>query len=85
MLFNCNRSKHKTTYIRTEKMNTQNQVESNNVIKQLLELKDVIAMTGLSSTTIYKHIKNGVFPQPKRCGSRAVRWRLSDIEQYINS
>ena len=39
-------------------MNTQNQVESNNVIKQLLELKDVIAMTGLSSTTIYKHIKN---------------------------
>ena len=33
-------------------MNTQNQVESNNVIKQLLELKDVIAMTGLTTNVM---------------------------------
>lgn len=52
--------------------------------KQLLNLDDVKAITGLSTTTIYKHVKNGIFPQPKKCG-RATRWRLADIQTYINS
>lgn len=60
-------------------------IEHTTATKQLLELKEVMAITGLSSTTIYKHIKEGMFPEPKRCGNRTVRWRLSDIENYINS
>lgn len=53
--------------------------------KQLLNIEDVKAITGFSTTTIYKHIKTGAFPKPKNCGGRAVRWRLADIENYINS
>lgn len=57
---------------------------TNPTTKQLLTVKEVSAMTGLSVTTIYQHVKTGQFPQPKKCG-RATRWRLTDIENYINS
>lgn len=50
----------------------------------LIKLDRVKEMTGLSTTTIYGHIKKGLFPQPKKCG-RAARWRLADIQNYINS
>lgn len=53
--------------------------------KLLLNIDEVKAITGFSTTTIYKHVKQGKFPQPKNCGGRAVRWRLSDIESYVNS
>lgn len=52
--------------------------------KQLLNLDDVKNITGFSTTTIYKHVKDGIFPQPKKCG-RSTRWRLADIQEYINS
>ncbi|WGE32477.1 AlpA family phage regulatory protein [Actinobacillus genomosp. 2] len=52
--------------------------------KQLLDAQDVKALTGFSVTTIYKYVKNGTFPQPKKCG-RSTRWRLADIQAYINS
>lgn len=53
--------------------------------KQLLNIDDVKAMTGFSTTTIYKYIKEGTFPTPKKCGGRTVRWRLSDIQNYVDS
>lgn len=53
--------------------------------KQLLNIDEVKAITGFSTTTIYKHVKQDSFPKPKNCGGRAVRWRLSDIQTYINS
>ena len=52
--------------------------------KQLLNLDDVKNITGFSTTTIYKHVKDGIFPRPKKCG-RSTRWRLADIQEYINS
>ncbi|OOF47571.1 helix-turn-helix transcriptional regulator [Rodentibacter trehalosifermentans] len=52
--------------------------------KQLLNVEDVRAITGFSTTTIYKHVKDGIFPQPKKLG-RSTRWRLADIQAYINS
>lgn len=53
--------------------------------KQLLNLEEVKALTGFSTTTIYKYMKLGKFPQSKAFSSRAVRWRLADIENFINS
>ncbi|MGR6981771.1 helix-turn-helix transcriptional regulator [Testudinibacter sp. P27/CKL/0425] len=69
-------------------MNIQPQIdttENRKLLKQLLTLKEVKTVTGLSTTTIYKHMEAGEFPKPKKCGSRAVRWRLADIESYINA
>ncbi len=58
-----------------------NSIQSN----QLLTLNEVVDLVGLGVTSIYKYMKQGKFPQPKKIGKRAVRWRLSDIEEYINS
>lgn len=52
--------------------------------KQLLDVQEVKALTGFSVTTIYKYVKNGTFPQPKKVG-RSTRWRLADVQAFINS
>lgn len=66
-------------------METLNETIQTPPVKQLLNIDEVKAITGFSTTTIYKHVKQGAFPPPKNCGGRAVRWRLADIEAYINS
>ena len=41
---------------------------------QILRLTDVIAMTGLSRSTIYLRMVQGKFPNKINLGSRAVGW-----------
>ena len=48
-----------------------------------LRRKQVEARTGLSRSTIYLHIKKGVFPKPVPLGPRAVGWLESDIGDWI--
>lgn len=52
---------------------------------KILRRKDVESMIGLSRSTIYKLISQGTFPKAIRLGPRAVGWRLSDIEIWIES
>lgn len=52
--------------------------------KQLLDVQDVRTLTGFSITTIYKYVKDGTFPPPKKIG-RSTRWRLADVLAFINS
>ncbi|MFL9989332.1 helix-turn-helix transcriptional regulator [Paraburkholderia sediminicola] len=39
---------------------------------------------GLKRSTIYQRIQNGTFPRPIRLGVRAVGWRASDIERFLD-
>lgn len=66
-------------------METLNVTKPSIITRQLLNLDEVKAITGLSTSTIYKYMKSGMFPLPKNCGTRAVRWRLSDVMNYVNS
>ena len=55
---------------------------------QILRTADVIAATRLSRTTLWRRVKTGDFPPPIRLGgpeSRAVGWRRSEIETWINN
>ena len=52
---------------------------------KILRRKDVETMIGLSRSTIYKLMSQGSFPKAIRLGPRAVGWRLSDIEVWIES
>jgi prophage regulatory protein len=56
-----------------------------NKIDQLIKLPKVIEMTGNSRSKIYADVKNALFPAPLKTGKRAVAWKLSDIENWINS
>lgn len=63
-------------------METLNETTHTPQAKQLLNIEEVKAITGFSTTTIYKLMHKGEFPQAKKCG-RSTRWRLADIEDYV--
>lgn len=50
---------------------------------RLLRLPEVLNLTGLSRTTLYRLAANGEFPEPRRIAARAVAWPSSEVEQWI--
>lgn len=54
-------------------------------VSKLIRLPAVQDATGLGRNTIYEAMKRGDFPRPIKIGMRAVAWRISDIEQWVNS
>ncbi|MDH3378272.1 MAG: AlpA family transcriptional regulator [Gammaproteobacteria bacterium] len=55
------------------------------MVNTVLRLPSVTARTGLSRSTIYLRISQGMFPKPVALGSRrAVGWIESEIEEWIN-
>ena len=50
---------------------------------QIIRLKDVIALTGLSISTIYLRMVQGKFPNKINLGSRAVGWISSEVNEWI--
>lgn len=50
---------------------------------KLLKLRDVIEMTGISKTEIYRRVAKGTFPMQCKLGERCARWKQSDIQQWI--
>lgn len=51
----------------------------------LLALGDVIGITKLSKSTIYRKMNNGEFPKHLNLGGRCRRWLLKDVQDYIYS
>lgn len=49
----------------------------------ILRRKQVQIRTGLSRSTIYQYIKDGVFPKPVPLGPRAVGWLESEVSEWI--
>jgi prophage regulatory protein len=45
----------------------------------ILRLPDVKASTGLSRSTLYLRIAQGVFPRPVSLGGRAVGWPAHEV------
>ena len=52
---------------------------------QIIRLPDVLAMTGLSRTTIWRLSRSGEFPSPIRLSVRAIGWRRLEVEGWLNS
>lgn len=50
---------------------------------QLLRRQEVEALVRLSTSSVYRLMRAGQFPEPMRVGQRAVRWRKSEIDQYL--
>jgi prophage regulatory protein len=48
-----------------------------------LRRKQVETRTGLSRSTIYQYIKEGVFPKPVPLGPRAVGWLEAEVSDWI--
>ena len=52
---------------------------------RLLRREEVERRCGICRSTVYRLIDEEDFPAPVRIGSRAVRWRESDIDAWIRS
>lgn len=53
--------------------------------ERLLRLREVMRKTGMGSSTIYRKMASGEFPQPVRISPAMVRWRESDVDLWIAS
>lgn len=56
--------------------------------KRLLKRPEVLEMTALSSSTMYRLIQRKMFPNSVSLtgpGGRAKGWKISDIEAWIES
>ena len=51
---------------------------------KLLRLKEVMKITTLSKSTIYRRIKDKSLAQPLDLGGNIAAWRVSDVEEFIN-
>lgn len=50
---------------------------------KFMRLNDVKATTGLARSTIYKYVKDGIFPVPVSLGGRAVAWVESEVMAWV--
>ena len=51
---------------------------------QVLKLKDVVAITSLSRSTIYRLASSGEFPRPIKLACHASGWLREDVENWLN-
>ena len=57
-------------------------------LERIMRVPEVVQVTGLSKTTIWRRVKNGDFPAPVRLGSlatRSVGWRESEVKGWLGS
>jgi len=50
---------------------------------QYLRVTDIQTMLGVSKSTIYRWMDERQFPSPIKFSAKAVRWKLDDIELWI--
>lgn len=51
--------------------------------KNLIRLPQVIRMTGLGRSTIYREVAAGRFPEYVKIGARASAWIESEVQGWI--
>jgi prophage regulatory protein len=50
---------------------------------RLIRLKEVISISGLGRSSIYKMMAEGRFPMSISLGERAIAWEISEIEEWV--
>lgn len=52
---------------------------------RFLSLHEVRRLIGLGKTSVYAMLKRGDFPRPLRVGQRSVRWRASEVRDWMDA
>lgn len=52
-------------------------------LDRLLELKQVLAITTLSRSCLYRDVFKGLFPAPIKIGKSRIAWRASEVAAWI--
>lgn len=51
---------------------------------RLIKLKEVLHITGLSRSTVYRFMSAGGFPMKVELGGNSVAWVKSEVEEWIS-
>ncbi len=52
---------------------------------RLIRRPEVLHLTGMTKSTMYRYISDGRFPRPVSLGDHAVAWRQSDLQKWMNA
>jgi prophage regulatory protein len=52
---------------------------------RILKRPEVEKLTGLSRSEIYRRLETKTFPTQVRLGPKAVGWKMSDLQKWIDS
>ncbi len=52
---------------------------------RILRCKDVMALTGLSRSTLYAMMSDGAFPASIKLSKRAVGWRAKAVQAWLDA
>lgn len=50
---------------------------------RLLKVAELAKFLGVAPSTIYRWLESGKLPKPYQLGDAAVRWRMSEIEAWL--
>lgn len=75
--YDCDAEKNRPVY----RMGTQSSIE----IDPVLQLTEVLKVTSLKKTALYKMIEEGSFPRQIKLTKRRVGWKKSAIIDWIDS
>lgn len=51
---------------------------------RIIRLKEVIDLTGLARSSVYRYVAQNSFPKPVSLGDRAVGWVESEVRDWIS-
>ncbi len=51
---------------------------------RLLRLREVEQICGIKRSLIYRQMNDGKFPKSVQAGPKSLRWRLNDIQAWID-
>ena len=74
---------HNTEPVENNMITLQNKPRAE--VDRIIRLPEVLAMTGVSESTITRWERGGEFPCRLRIGARSVGWRLSQVSRWIVS
>jgi prophage regulatory protein len=67
-------------------LHNTNQANINNLkTDRFLRKKEVLFRTGLTSSSLYRLMEQGNFPQSVQISERSVAWKESDINRWIDN
>ena len=52
---------------------------------RLIRLKEVLGLTGLSRSTVYRKKRVGTFPESVQLGERVVAWWEAEVREWMAS
>lgn len=58
--------------------------ETKEFVMRIIRLKEVIDLTGLARSSVYRYVAQNSFPKPVSLGDRAVGWVESEVREWIS-